>query len=606
MKEKKRLEKAAAELLAEARKQREEEEALAETATEDRASSTLTKSVRSALPKGDAEREDDDEEFDVRPNEEIEKDYYGGGGDQPMMMVPPPGPTTWDELDAEEIAEDQAEAVQEATWDARELVRNILYHPEMNPDEKSAAIAAVGEGFAPRVNNVLANAGDASSTLTKNVLSAQRDMDVLQLESILAQDSRSMGIAEKVTDLIKRKLSYGARQNLSAGDFALPEKKKYPIHDKAHVRNALARAAQQIQGGGAGAADAKAALPKIRAAAKKFGIGVSTKSRHNAILVEKDASGQWRAVLWVTNNFIDSDKEIIAEDAHKEYVKWLDENPDMTPAFVTWHTEGTARKEAVDFWAYENGFLIMSAPLTESEASQLLKSSEKNDLGMSHGSLVFARDPKHHNIITKYRMYEVSDLPLENAANPFTAIEFDTMTKEVEMDKLQYLAGYIGEAKAKALLEKTGLKQKELQEAGVKSAEASTGTVEQESGDGHVKQTKAAPAPNLEQIAKAVGEHYDMEGLNVFVKQAQADHEELEVLKMLVKDMAGSEDDRLAEKLTPPVARFAWSQKNRASESEKTKVSEEDPLKKSKPIANWLSAVTGTEAIAVEEAAERY
>lgn len=34
------------------------------------------------------------------------------------------------------------------------------------------------------------------------------------------------------------------RKSLSKASFAIPEKRKYPIHDKAHARNALARVAQ--------------------------------------------------------------------------------------------------------------------------------------------------------------------------------------------------------------------------------------------------------------------------------------------------------------------------------------------------------------------------
>jgi hypothetical protein len=39
-------------------------------------------------------------------------------------------------------------------------------------------------------------------------------------------------------------LTTAARRNLSEGDFAIPEKRAYPIHDEAHARNALSRVAQ--------------------------------------------------------------------------------------------------------------------------------------------------------------------------------------------------------------------------------------------------------------------------------------------------------------------------------------------------------------------------
>ena len=40
------------------------------------------------------------------------------------------------------------------------------------------------------------------------------------------------------------KLTSKQRKNLSGGEFAIPEKKAYPINDPAHARNALARVSQ--------------------------------------------------------------------------------------------------------------------------------------------------------------------------------------------------------------------------------------------------------------------------------------------------------------------------------------------------------------------------
>lgn len=40
------------------------------------------------------------------------------------------------------------------------------------------------------------------------------------------------------------KLSSKGRKRLKKSSFAIPSKRKYPIHDKAHARNALARVAQ--------------------------------------------------------------------------------------------------------------------------------------------------------------------------------------------------------------------------------------------------------------------------------------------------------------------------------------------------------------------------
>jgi hypothetical protein len=40
------------------------------------------------------------------------------------------------------------------------------------------------------------------------------------------------------------RLSASQRRNLPRGDFALPRQRKYPINDRSHARNALARVSQ--------------------------------------------------------------------------------------------------------------------------------------------------------------------------------------------------------------------------------------------------------------------------------------------------------------------------------------------------------------------------
>lgn len=45
------------------------------------------------------------------------------------------------------------------------------------------------------------------------------------------------------------KLTTNKRDHLPAKDFAEPEKRAYPIEDKAHARNAKARASQAVKAG---------------------------------------------------------------------------------------------------------------------------------------------------------------------------------------------------------------------------------------------------------------------------------------------------------------------------------------------------------------------
>jgi hypothetical protein len=519
--------------------------------------------------------------------EDLNKMYDEPMGEMGMMQM---GPTSFEELEAQRDAMERAHEVQEVTWDVQDLVRNILHNPMIEPVDKSAKIKAVADEFEERLAEAMMDAEDM-----------EKDLDVLQIEAILATDARHTGPLEKVGDLIKAKLSAAARKKLSDSDFALPSKKKYPIHDKAHVRNALARAAQQMKGGGEGAADAKAAMPKIRAAAKRMGIEMGMEK--SAILIEKDAKGDWRWIGRPTNNFIDWQTDIISKSAHQNYVAWLDENPELAPVFLSWHTPGTARENPVDFWMEQDGAVIMSGVLTNNEAAALFKAQTKTDLGMSFQGLGMRLDTSDPRVVSHYWMYEVSDLPLDKAANPFT--ELTTMIKEVGMDKLEYLTTIMGsEAKAKAYLEKTGQMQKQLAEAGITSKEKEETTPPPEP---EKAETPAAVPVDVKAILEQVAKELDVEGLNAFVAQAQESLAKVEILEELVKSLQSSSEDKLAEMLEPPAARFAWSKAARPTERETTKLQkdaeEDEKLGKAVPGVPddyWLNKVTNTVPVSIE------
>jgi len=512
--------------------------------------------------------------------EEVEKEYDSTS----MSMMAMPSPTSWDELEAERIAHEQAEAVEEATWDVRRLVNNILWNPEMNPDDKTSAMEAVAKGFAPRVNDILSNA----SPMEKSV-----DMDLLQAESMLAHDARQTGVGEKVVDIVKRALSTKSRKNIPNEKFALSEERKYPVHDKAHVRNALARAAQQMKGGGAGAEDARRAMPKIRAAAKAMGIMMSKEG--SAILIEKDAAGDWRWVGYPTNNFIDHSKDIITESAHLEFAEWVMKDIEHRgPVYTSWHAPLTHREHLADFVGYQNGFLVMSGKLTETEAARLMEVQKECEIGMSHTSWGL-RDKDDPRQIVKYRMFEVTDLPVEMADNPFTTMEI--ISKEADMDQLEYLTKLLGskEKAEEALQLKTSLKQKELDEAKVESKEKTTEPVTEP------KVETPALAPDMAAIVKQIEEQLGLKELSdqfaVILKEA----EKVPVLEAAIINLSKTKDQQLTEALTPQVGRYSWMNAARASQNADTVVKEDDPISKKKPTDNWLSQRTGTEPVKVEQ-----
>lgn len=524
------------------------------------------------------EEEDPAAESLKKQLEAIEKDGMGDMGDMPV----PAGPVSFDELDAAQAAQEQAMEVQHTSYQVQSLVYNILNHPMMDATEKSSAIQKVGGDFEKRISDIL-------SAPSEDV---QKDLDAMEAESVLAYDKRHENIASRLFD--KAVLSTASRKKLDSSQFALPSKRKYPIHDKAHVRNALARAAQQMKAGGEGAADARAAMPKIRAAAKRMGIGMSMKKENNAIVVEKDAQGDWRWVGWVSNNFQDRSGDIITEVAHLEFVDWVNKDlPNRAPVFTSCHAPGTVREYPVDFVGYENGFLVMSGKLTPSEAEALMTVSKETDIGMSHTGWGL-RDEKDVRQITKYRSFEVTDLPQDRADNPFTVVE--TFSKGGSMEPLDYLTKLLGskEKAEQALKLKTSLAQKELKEAGVESKEVQPPVT---NVTNVVSQTPAIDDAAVKALVERLSKEFDIPGLNEFVAQAKEAMEKVPLLEKALTQYAASEDERLAEKIAPKPL-FAWS---RASESTGNIVKEDDELARRvpNPGENWLSVVTNTQPVAV-------
>lgn len=508
-------------------------------------------------------------------------------------------PTSWEEVDAMREAQEKAEKVGEMSWTVRSLVGNIV-RSNMSPDEKAKAISEVGSGFSTRIKTV------GSSKVSKST----DDMDLLQIRALIAKDKRQTTTAEKVMDWIKKSLP-ATNENLSDEDFALvikeedcPVIRKYPIHTKLHIRKTLADIVEVLEKSTneVEVEKVRSIIPNVREAARSMGIGTINQDT-NSVIIEKDSTGAWRAVMYPTNNFKDTDGEILSEAAHKEYVEWVNKNMDLAPVFVTWHIPETVRKNRVDFVDYESGFLLMSAPLEKEEAAGLLRVQEMCDLGMSHGTFALERDAVNPKIITKYRMVEVSDLPITKAANPFT--DFSVVSKEMTMndiDKLKYLTGLLGEEKAKEFFDKAGLKQKALQSAGVEEKEKST-----------PENPPVPPAPpaapavqsvDLDAIFKEIETRLDIPGLQQFVTEAQSAMEKIPLLEALVKEKAANADDALADKISPLITqKMAWSRPSQSKDNITDEGNEDDnKLVKAKPDAseNWLSQVTNTEPLEVK------
>jgi hypothetical protein len=200
------------------------------------------------------------------------------------------------------------------------------------------------------------------------------------------------------------------------------------------------------------------------------------------------------------------------------------------------------------------------------------------------------------------------------ADNPFTELavhtkEADMLSKEAQVEYLTKLLGSKERAE-EALSLKTEAKAADLKAAGVEQKET-------------VPETKEGPAAaqpepvlkatvDVAELVKQIGAEFDIEGLNEAFAKMTTEIDKLPVLEQLVKQQAetiqklqGDQQDELVAMISPPAGRFAWSQKQRASQSEETVVKGEEKEKLEKKIAGipdnddyWLSQATSTVPVA--------
>ena len=156
----------------------------------------------------------------------------------------------------------------------------------------------------------------------------------------------------------------------------------------------------------------------------------------NGLFVWKEGDRyRWFAVY--SNKYRDEDNppEIISEKAHVQFIDMVDRGEVPYPELWHWHIPGT-RWGVSDWLAFdqENGFSLASGFVDhghEDEAKSIAELDEP--LGVSHGLFVLERNKDDETIIDKYVSDEISDLPLEAAANKLTGF---SLIKAKEQDDM--------------------------------------------------------------------------------------------------------------------------------------------------------------------------
>jgi hypothetical protein len=202
-----------------------------------------------------------------------------------------------------------------------------------------------------------------------------------------------------------------------------------------------------------------------------------------ALCIVKQADGRMRWYARYSNNFKDRDGEIITEAAHKEYINWA-ASGGVYPELWLWHTPGTRFGQA-DWLDFADSFTHASGLVDDTAgALAVVEALRGKELGVSHGMLC----SQQGNLITKYRSFEISVLPLERASVWTTAFNVDN--KETQMaftpEKRTFLVSALGEDRVKALEANTDAAVGALKQLGVeyKSAEAVEAVAAEEASEG--------------------------------------------------------------------------------------------------------------------------
>lgn len=77
--------------------------------------------------------------------------------------------------------------------------------------------------------------------------------------------------------------------------------------------------------------------------------------------------------------------EIITSDAHREFMAYLDNNPELAPALWSYHVPGTARQRRAHWWDFDGDFSYMEFRLNEDEAKGVKRFVDIYEPGLSHG-----------------------------------------------------------------------------------------------------------------------------------------------------------------------------------------------------------------------------
>lgn len=176
----------------------------------------------------------------------------------------------------------------------------------------------------------------------------------------------------------------------------------------------------------------------------------------NGLVVWKQ-DNLYRFLAVYSNNYRDAEFEIISSKSHERFVEKVDSGEFPMPVLQHFHIPGTEWGQAeMVHYDKETGFAIASGyilPGHEAEAEAMMA---MDDVAMSHGMLKSSvqYDPADPSVLIEHQTIEISDLPVDKAANKLT--NFHVISKETDNMLTEEKKDYLKKA---GVVDVTGLEK---------------------------------------------------------------------------------------------------------------------------------------------------
>jgi len=495
------------------------------------------------------------------------------GGTRPVVVAPPSnsvqslatamdtvspagGAKTWEDMQKYTEAAEQQGAVQQAHYETKILMNNVMDDPE--EQDKPGLLQRIAAGFGSRLKAIMS--GKAFKAVTKTEDGAEfKASDYASVPDPDKPSSWKLRLAEEKSGNFTVAQVARAITAMQPSGFR-GEKVQLSPDEKSKAVSRIRSAISKAKPTEAQRQNLMARLDKI----KEFA----------SFKVLKDVAGNWRWISTVSNQFRDREGEIFSEDAHKEFVNYLDETGNY-PDLWAWHEP--LKWGQCDFAEYTHGFLVMSGTIDEGFEDVAEKMAESDEIAVSHGYHYRGKDLVD-GVYQRYRMFEVSPLPFERAANMWTSFEtISQEVKEMRADKRSFLEKYFGAERVAAAEGNWAELEKELKDQGVAYKENGDAAAAEEPAE---KET--APAEAKVEVENKVYQ-LDEDTTKAVKTMAEKLPEIIERLEKLEKD----DDAKIADALEAAKEKSAYVPS--AAKDNEVSAEEKEETDKAKPDTSWFS-----------------